>query len=100
MLNITKSWTPVSKLEDPLQDVNVDVLTVLFLSIPFGITQLLGNGLLLGIIIYEKYGVDPQKRTLVNMLVGHLCWTIIFLNVTEYPIPTLRYLTGPYRKQH
>ncbi len=83
---------------DPVNGFYGNPWLIAFLLIPFGITQTVGNGLLYGIIFYEKYGVDPQKRTLINMLVGQLCWSIIFLNIADYPIPTFRYFFGPYRK--
>ena len=61
------------------------VLTVI-VSIFLGIIlELFGNGLLYGIFIYEKYGVDSQRRTMINMLLSHICFSCIFLNIFSMP---------------
>ena len=39
----------------------------------FLIVEILGNFLLLSMITYEKYGMDPQKRTVTNQLLSSIC---------------------------
>ena len=36
------------------------------------------NSLLVAIIHYERFGGDPQKRSLINRLTSDMVWTIIF----------------------
>ena len=51
--------------------------------------ETLGNVLLLAMIIYEKYGMDPQKRTLSNQLFSLLCGSFIFMNLVGIPLMLL-----------
>jgi hypothetical protein len=60
--------------------------------------EILGNGLLFGIMIYEKLGMDPAKRTAINQLIYHLCSVLILLNVLTMPFMMARYLVGPLGK--
>ena len=52
----------------------------------FLIVEILGNFLLLSMITYEKYGMDPQKRTVTNMLLSSICISFIIHNVIAMPI--------------
>ena len=61
------------------------ILTI-FIIIIFGILlEVVSNGLLYGIFIYEKYGVDSQRRTMTNMFLSQICIACIFLNILAYP---------------
>ena len=52
----------------------------------FLIVEILGNFLLLSMITYEKYGMDPQKRTVTNQLLTSICISFIIHNVIAMPI--------------
>ena len=51
----------------------------------FILIEVIGNGSLLTMIIYEKYGMDIKKRTVNNQLLSSLCKGSVFCNVLEYP---------------
>ena len=50
-----------------------------------------GNGLLYGIFLYEKYGVDSMRRTTVNMLYSQICLMLIFSNILAIPMAIYGY---------
>ena len=57
-----------------------------FIIVVFGIfLEVVSNGLLYGIFIYEKYGVDSQRRTMTNMFLSQICIACIFLNILAHP---------------
>ena len=58
---------------------------LVFLILTGVLVETLGNGLLYGIFLYEKYGVDSMRRTIVNMLYSQLCLTYIFSNILAIP---------------
>jgi hypothetical protein len=35
--------------------------------------------------MYEKFGMDPQKRTTINQLVSKVCWMLIMTNLAIFP---------------
>ncbi len=45
-----------------------------------------GNGSLLATIIYEKYGMDPQKRTVTNKMLTSLMILMILFNLSIMPL--------------
>ena len=47
-----------------------DILTILGFVVILIILELLGNGFLYGIFVYEKFGIDTQRRTIINMLLS------------------------------
>jgi hypothetical protein len=57
--------------------------------------EVIGNGLLAVIIMYEKFGMDPQKRTTINQLMSKVCWMLIIRNLTIVPFWVSRTLIGP-----
>ena len=54
-------------------------------------TGTIGNGLLYGIVMYERFGVDSMRRTIVNMLWSQLCLTYIFSNTFALPFAIYGY---------
>ena len=50
------------------------------------IVETLGNFLLLSMIIYEKYGMDSQKRTLTNRLLSRICVSFLVHNAIAMPL--------------
>jgi hypothetical protein len=57
--------------------------------------EVIGNSLLVVIIMYEKFGMDPQKRTTINQLLSKVCWMLIMTNGTIFPFMAIRSLFGP-----
>jgi hypothetical protein len=57
--------------------------------------EVIGNGLLASVIMYEKFGMDPQKRTTINQLVSKVCWMLIMTNLAIFPFMVVRTLFGP-----
>ena len=62
------------------------------------IVEIFGNGNLLVMMIYEKCGMDPQKRTVNNQLIFNLCISFIVLNLISCPLVTYRFLVSPLGK--
>ena len=54
-------------------------------------TGTVGNGLLYGIVLYEKFGVDSKRRTIVNMLWSQLCLSYILSNTLGLPFAIYGY---------
>ena len=48
-----------------------------------------------GIIYYEKWGNDPQKRSLSNMIMCCFCWTLLVVVFLSISIGSLRICFGP-----
>ena len=62
----------------------------------FLIVEILGNFLLLSMIIYEKYGMDSQKRTVTNKLLSSICVSFILQNVIALPIAMFHRIYCPF----
>ena len=62
----------------------------IFIGILFFVVETLGNFLLFCLIIYEKYGMDAQKRTATNQLLSSLCCSVIFFNIGILPMVTVQ----------
>ena len=58
----------------------------IFFGILFFVVETLGNFLLFCLIIYEKYGMDAQKRTATNQLLSGFCCSVILFNVGILPL--------------
>ena len=54
---------------------------LLFLTI-----EVIGNGFLFVIIYYERFGMDPKKRTVNNQLLSAICKGYIFINIFTFPL--------------
>ena len=50
--------------------------------------EIIGNGLLVLVIVYEKFTMDPQKRTVINQLVTIACFFFLIQNIFGVPIMT------------
>ena len=68
---------------------------IAFYTILFVIAETLGTFLLICMIIYEKYGMDPQKRTVSNQLLSNNCIMWIVHNLLVMPIFTAQRIFGP-----
>ena len=56
--------------------------------------EILGNGCLFATFVFERFGMDPQKRTVINQLLSQCCWMIMFYNITTFPATIFRRLLG------
>ena len=56
--------------------------------------EILGNGCLFATFVFERFGMDPQKRTVINQLLSQCCWIVIFHNITTFPSMIFRRLLG------
>ena len=52
----------------------------------FLLLETLGNFLLYCLVIYEKYGMDAQKRTVTNQLLSKVCIVTLFYNIIAMPL--------------
>ena len=57
--------------------------------------EIFGNFSLLATFIYERFGMDPKKRTVVNQLLSQICFYIIFINLIDVPLIFLKRFNGP-----
>ena len=64
------------------------------------IIETLGNFLLYCMIFYEKYGMDPQKRTVTNMLMSNMIIIQMLFNLLIVPIITFHRIFGPLSKYY
>ena len=62
------------------------------------IVEIFGNGNLLIMMVYERFGMDPQKRTVNNQLIFNLCVSNIIQNLISCPLLTYRMLVSPLGK--
>ena len=62
------------------------------------IVEIFGNGNLLIMLIYERFAMDPQKRTVNNQLIFNLCFSNIIQNLISCPLLTYRMLVSPLGK--
>ena len=60
------------------------------------ILETLGNFLLLCMILYEKYGMDSKKRTVMNMLLSRIIFVQILCNIFIIPLPTIGQIFGNF----
>ena len=60
-----------------------------FYAVMFIILETMGNFLLFCMIIYEKYGMDSQKRNVANQLLSSICFSRIIHNIIVIPFFTM-----------
>ena len=56
--------------------------------------EIVCNGCLFATVAYEKFGMDPQKRTVINQLLSYCCWITMMFNITTFPILVTARLSG------
>ena len=62
---------------------------LVFVVVIFLLSEIVGNFLLFCMIIYEKYGMDSQKRTVTNQLLSSICVYFIGFNCVFMTIGTV-----------
>ena len=68
--------------------------TIVFYVVFLVLLETVGNFLLYCMIVYEKYGMDTQKRTLTNQLLSMMILVQIFCNVFIMPIYVIYHIFG------
>ena len=81
-----------------MDEYNPSVQMRIFYACLFLILETVGNFLLFCMIIYEKYGMDSQKRTITNQLLSSICWSAILWNIFFMPIIMIARIYGPLSK--
>ena len=72
--------------------------TIVFYVVFLVLLETVGNFLLYCMIVYEKYGMDTQKRTLTNQLLSMMILVQIFCNVFIMPIYVIYHIFGLHSK--
>jgi hypothetical protein len=85
--------------QDPLAGFYGDPMLVIITVSLVLLIEVLGNGLLIGIVLFEKYSGDPQKRTAKNQLISHIMYGFMVLNILALPLLAGRVLFGPIGMQ-
>ena len=62
--------------------------------------EILGNGCLFATFVFERFGMDPQKCTVINQLLSQCCWMVMFYNITTFPAAIFRRLLGKFQLGH
>ena len=83
---------------DPLDLMNTDSTFIGICCFITSIVEAFGNGNLLIMMIYERFGMDPQKRTVNNQLIFNLCLSNLIQNLISCPLFTYRLLVSPLGK--
>ena len=79
---------------DSINKYNPEISEKVFSAVMFLIFEIFGNFLLLCLIIFEKYGMDSQKRTITNQLLTSICCSGILHNIISVPILTIQLIFG------
>jgi hypothetical protein len=95
--NFSNETTPMSA-RDPMAEDYGDPMLITFIVLAYFGVQIGGNGLLAGIMSYEKMGQDAHKRSMINQLVYQACGFAILGNLTTLNQITGRLLFGPLSK--
>ena len=72
--------------------------TIVFYVVFLVMLETVGNFLLYCMIVYEKYGMDTQKRTLTNQLLSKMIMVQIFCNIFIMPIYAIYHIFGLHSK--
>ena len=75
--------------EPNIHEYNPSPQMLVVTVIIFLLVETVGNFLLFCMIIYEKYGMDSQKRTVTNQLLSTICGNIIVFNCVFMTIATI-----------
>jgi hypothetical protein len=60
------------------------------------IITFIGPSLLYSIIWYENYGSDAHYRTVINILLSHICWISLFKCLTDRILYVIMIAFGPF----
>ncbi len=85
---------------DPLVHYYDNVWMIVGFSLSLGVIEVVGNFLLASVVHYEKYGIDPKKRSILNRLLSQICCVLIFGNLFCLSMFVYRHLFGPLCKKN
>ena len=88
---LNKTLSPLDLIDTGPAFIGICCFITLFVEI-------FGNGNLLIMMIYERFGMDPQKRTVNNQLIFNLCLSNLIQNLISCPLFTYRLLVSPLGK--
>ena len=91
-MNFSSSFTLIEFL--PLEDYSTNTKVCVGLIAP--ILLFLINFLNLGIVYYERFGHDPQKRNLYNMLLSSLCMSLTTVASLSVVFASIRIICGSF----
>ena len=99
---IQDTWNSSTSVNDSFEDrIEIPTLeldkAIVCCIINF-LIEVFGNGLLILMIITEKYLMDPQKRTVINQLITHLNYVYLLHNLVAAPMLTYIIIAGAYHK--
>lgn len=80
---------------DYFKDLYLNPYNIAFFMISWTFLEVIGNGLLLGMIWYERFGTN-YERTLLNSLNSYTCICILFNNIISVNVMCFRFSLGPY----
>ena len=78
----------------PIEEYSLEIKICVVLIIPILVSLILF--LNLGIVYYEKFGHDPQKRNLSNMMISSFCLGLGVLNAFFALFGSIRIIFGPF----
>ena len=84
--------------EKTKEEKNVSPGVIVLYILLLLLAESLGNFLLFCMILYEKYGMDPQKRTVTNQLLSRMIFVQILYNIFILPFLTAIEIFGPFSK--
>ena len=91
-MNFSSSFTLIEFL--PLEDYSTNTKVCVGLIAP--ILLFLINFLNLGIVYYERFGHDPQKRNLYNMMLSSLCMSLTTVASLSVVFASIRIIFGSF----
>ena len=91
-MNVSSSFTLVEFL--PLEDYSTNTKVCVGFIAP--ILLFLINFLNLGIVYYERFGHDPQKRNLYNMMLSSFCMSMTTTASFMVVFASIRIICGPF----
>ena len=75
-----------------MREYSLSPQMLVFVVVIFLLSETVGNFLLFCMIIYEKYGMDSQKRTVTNQFFSSICVNVIGFNCIFMTITTINQL--------
>ena len=87
--NIDNSY--IDDFKDTFDHIGIKVITAIF----FVYCIIFNNGFYFCMVLYEKYGIDPLKHSVIDYLMTLIGWTVILHNLVCSSIWTWRIIIGP-----
>ena len=99
IFELEKLSLSIKKSPEDIVDDFRTMFDSLYLKIVVGILLFLviffHSALNLLVILFEKYGNDPMKRSIANLIVSQICYVATLSNIVFLPFLTWRVIIGP-----